>query len=315
VLGGVVMTAAAVPSYRATLKPGQVETIFDFGFFRPVAYGVVRLVMPTSITPNQLTAMSIAAGLAGAALLRFDDPLVTAAGCTLMLVYGVLDCADGQLARARGTSSRLGRILDGMSDYVVGVASGVALSLRLADAMGTPGAILAAAGLASVVLQGTLFDQFKNRYLRRSDSVYREGDDLEETLAAIEALKKEGASPVVVGLHHVYATFLRVQNLASGAREAAPTPERARAYGERLAAVARAAAYLGPSTHLVLLASFLAAGRLDLYIWLRLVAGNAALVALLVERWRRERAIDQDFASTARKRGSGATGSSAASGS
>lgn len=292
------MTAAA-PSYRATLKPGQVETIFDFGFFRPVAHGVVRLVMPTSITPNQITAMSIAAGLAGAALLRSADPIATAAGSCLMLAYGVLDCADGQLARARGASSRLGRILDGTSDYVVGVASGVALSLRLADAMGTPGAILAAAGLASVVVQGTLFDQFKNRYLRRSASSYREGDDVEETLAAIRALEKEGASPIVIGLHHVYATFLRVQNLASKSSEAESSPERARAYGEHLAPVARAAAYLGPSTHLVLLASFLAAGRLDLYIWLRLVAGNAALVALLVERWRRERAIDQDLASSA----------------
>ncbi len=294
---------AAAPSYRATLKPDKVETIFDFGFFRPLAHGVVRLVMPTSITPNQITALSIAAGLAGAVLLRSTTPLANVAGSGLMLLYGVLDCADGQLARARGASSRLGRILDGTSDYVVGIASGVALSLRLADAMGPPGAILAAAGLASVVVQGTLFDQFKNRFLRRSASVYREGDDLAETLAAIEALKKDGASPVVVGLHHVYATFLRVQNLASGAGEAAPSPSLGRAYGERLAPVARAAAYLGPSTHVVLLASFLAAGRLDLYIWLRLVVGNAALAVLLVERARRERAIDQDFGS------SGASGS------
>jgi hypothetical protein len=291
VLGGVVMAAAA-PTYRSTLKPAEIETIFDFGFFRPIAFQVVKLVMPTKLTPNHLTAMSIAAGLAGSVLLRFDSPAATVAGAGLMLVYGVLDCADGQLARARGSSSRLGRILDGMSDYVVGVSSGVALSLRLADAMGPAGALLAAGGLASVLVQGTMFDQFKNRFLRRSGSSYREGDDLEETLAAIAELKKNGGSIVVIGLHHVYATFLRVQNLASSAAEAPPTPAEARLHAERLAPVARAAAYLGPSTHLVLLAGFMAAGRLDLYVWLRLTAGNAALVALLIERWRRERSID-----------------------
>src|SRR5215471_2206861 len=95
VLGGLVTAAAA--SYRATLKPGQVETWLDLAFFRPVAYGVVRLALPTPLSANGMTALSIAAGLAGAVLLRFDSPTPTALGAGLMILYGVLDCADGQL--------------------------------------------------------------------------------------------------------------------------------------------------------------------------------------------------------------------------
>ena len=282
---------AAAASYRSTLKPGQVETILDLGFFRPVAYGFVRAALPTSLSANGMTALSIAAGLAGAVLLRFDDPRATAAGCGLMLLYGVLDCADGQLARARGTSSRLGRILDGASDYIVGTTSGVALALRLSEQLGAPGAWLAAGGLASVLLQGTLFDHFKNRYLSRSRAGYREGDDLEETLASIAEQRRQGASPVVIGLHHVYATFLRVQRLASGAAPAPASEAEARAYGERLAPLAKAFAYLGPSTHVVLLGGFLLAGRLDAYVWLRLTVGNVALLALVLEQRRRENGL------------------------
>ncbi|HVY44799.1 MAG TPA: CDP-alcohol phosphatidyltransferase family protein [Minicystis sp.] len=284
----------AAVAYEKTLKPGQVETALDLAFFRPVAYGLVRLALPTPLTANGMTALSIAAGLAGAVLLRFDTPQATLAAAGLMIAYGVLDCADGQLARARGTSSRLGRILDGASDYVVGVASGATIALRLADAMGPAGAWLAAGGLASILVQGTLFDHFKNRYLSRSGASYREGDDLDETLAAIEQLRREHAGAVPIALHRVYATFLRVQRAlgggAGGAREGAFD---AAAYKERLAPIARGWAYLGPSTHVVLLAAFACAGQLPAYVWLRLTAGNAAMLGLFLEQRRRERDVAQ----------------------
>jgi hypothetical protein len=169
---GAPVTMAAV-TFRSTLKPGQVETPLDLYFFRPAAYLFVRLALPTPLSANGMTAISILCGLAGAVLFRFTAPPTIYLASALTLLYGVLDCADGQLARARGTSSRLGRILDGMSDYVVGVASGVSMSLHLSDTMGRQGVWLAVGGLASILLQGTLFDHFKNRYLTLSASTYR----------------------------------------------------------------------------------------------------------------------------------------------
>ncbi|HEY4116267.1 MAG TPA: CDP-alcohol phosphatidyltransferase family protein [Byssovorax sp.] len=293
------MSAAAAASlgdaYRRTLKPGQVETLLDAVFFRPMAFVVVKLALPTPITPNMLTLASIGAGLAGAYFLRSPTPRDAAIGAGLMIAYGVLDCADGQLARARGTSSRLGRILDGASDYIVGVTSGAALGARLGDELGGPGALLAVAGVASVLAQGTLFDHFKNRYLTRSGAAYREGDDLDETLAAIEALRervRDGAgvgASASLGLHHVYATFLRVQKLASGDAPAPTTPAAAAAYARAVGPVAKGWAYLGPSTHVALLAGALVSGRLVEYVWIRVTAGNAATLALLWLQRGRER--------------------------
>ncbi|MFO0587257.1 MAG: CDP-alcohol phosphatidyltransferase family protein [Polyangiaceae bacterium] len=268
-------------SFRATLKPGQVETPLDLYFFRPAAYVFVRLALPTPLTANGMTLLSIVCGLAGAVLFRFTDPKTVMIASGLTLLYGILDCADGQLARARGTSSRLGRILDGMSDYVVGVTSGVTMSLHLSDTMGREGVLLAVGGLVSILLQGTLFDHFKNRYLTLSGASYREGNDLGETRADIAKLRAEGGSPITLLLFHVYATFLRVQS-ALGRQEKTerPPPEAAARYGKTLAPIARGWAYLGPSTHVLLLGIFACTGHLALYVLLRLTAGNVAMLCL-----------------------------------
>ncbi len=55
--------------------------------------------------------------------------------------------------------------------------------------------------------------------------------------------------------------------------------------------LARAWAYLGPSTHILLLVAFTVGGHVVEYIWLRLVAGNIVLAILWAEQRRRERAI------------------------
>lgn len=277
-------------TFRSTLKPGQVETPFDLYFFRPAAYLFVRAALPTPLTANGMTVISIACGLAGALLFRFTDRRSILAASGLTLLYAILDCADGQLARARGTSSRLGRILDGMSDYIVGVTSGVSLALHLHDTHGPTGAWLAAGGLLSILLQGTLFDHFKNRYLALSASAYREGNDLEETRADITRLAQQGGSPVTVLVFRVYALFLQVQS-ALGRQRATPrpTPEQAARYALALAPVARGWAYLGPSTHVLLLGAFACTGHVATYVLLRLTAGNALMIALFAAQSLQER--------------------------
>lgn len=286
------MTTTTV-TFRATLKPGQVETPLDLYFFRPLAYVFVRLALPTPLSANGMTLLSIVCGLAGAVLFRFTDPKLIWIASALTLLYGILDCADGQLARARGTSSRLGRILDGMSDYVVGVTSGVTMALHLSDTMGPRGALLAVSGLVSILLQGTLFDHFKNRYLTLSGAAYREGNDLEETRADIANLREKGGSPITLLLFHVYAIFLQVQSaLGRQQKTERPTPESASRYGKTLAPIARGWAYLGPSTHVLLLGIFASAGHLALYVWLRLTVANAAMLALFIAQKVAERRVE-----------------------
>ena len=67
------------------------------------------------MTPIQLTLLGMLIGIAGGALL-YGERLGFLA-FALLIIYGIIDSADGQLARMTGQVTELGRVLDGVSGY------------------------------------------------------------------------------------------------------------------------------------------------------------------------------------------------------
>ena len=99
-------------AYRASLKPLEVEEPIDVWVHRPLAYIFARACFRLPISPDLVTAPSIVAGLSSAASLVAEFPHHLQVGGGLLFASAILDCADGQLARMRGTSSLFGRMLD-----------------------------------------------------------------------------------------------------------------------------------------------------------------------------------------------------------
>lgn len=126
-------------------KGEQVEEWLDLRFFRPLGLRVARGLRATPVTADHVTLAGMAVGLAGAGLFYADSPWWNALGLALLVGSDILDSADGQLARLRGTSSRWGRILDGISDTVR--FTGLYLVL---------GARLLANGMAPLVVVGLM---------------------------------------------------------------------------------------------------------------------------------------------------------------
>ncbi|SEG34327.1 CDP-alcohol phosphatidyltransferase [Thermomonospora echinospora] len=95
----------------------------------PVA---IRLALPianrTSITPNQLTAVAFAFGLAAAGCFALAAPGWLALGALLYHVGFVVDCMDGKIARLKGTGTTFGAWLDFMLDRVRDSLCAVALT-------------------------------------------------------------------------------------------------------------------------------------------------------------------------------------------
>jgi len=85
----------------------------------PLANRVVARLAPYPwITPNRLTLISLAVGIAAGLLFAVGgQPALAVGGLTLQLSF-LFDCADGQLARFRGSSSVFGAILDRICDRV-----------------------------------------------------------------------------------------------------------------------------------------------------------------------------------------------------
>ena len=92
-----------------------------------VARVVVRHLVHTPITPNQITALTLLLALLGAALLAKSDAQAANWGAGLFVLARFLDHFDGELARQKGLVSRFGYYFD----YVTGAISYSALFLCL----------------------------------------------------------------------------------------------------------------------------------------------------------------------------------------
>lgn len=79
---------------------------------------LVPLADRLGLTPNQITAASFASSLVAAALIAAAPRSGEAVAALLIAVSFVLDCLDGQLARATHRVSDFGRYLDSLTDLV-----------------------------------------------------------------------------------------------------------------------------------------------------------------------------------------------------
>ncbi|HTK82311.1 MAG TPA: CDP-alcohol phosphatidyltransferase family protein [Bacteroidota bacterium] len=107
--------------FRQSLKSDAyyADEVINIYLLRPLAAGVVWLLYPTRLTPNQLTIIAVLVGCAAAAVYLLDTPSAIVAAGLLVTTKDILDDADGQLARAKQQYSRRGRFLDSIGDFVV----------------------------------------------------------------------------------------------------------------------------------------------------------------------------------------------------
>jgi len=232
-------------------KPGEVEEWVDEKIHRPLARRVVAVLVRTPITPNQVTLLSGAVGVAGGIALfgGAEHPAWLVIAGILLFVSVVLDCCDGQLARARQISSTTGAILDGLADYAVGITFGIGASHYLVHRLGSPWYwLLGLVGIVSSAVQSAMFDHAKTRYIARVGGGYSEREEDVERIARDRAAAWAEGRYGDALLFWVYEGYSRAQH-ASLAIAAAADPV---AYRNANAGRMRAWTILGIGTHFAL---------------------------------------------------------------
>lgn len=132
---------------------------------------VVYLLYPTSVTPNQITVLSLIFGLASAGFYVSGIPDALVWGAIFLYGKVFLDNVDGNLARVRGTTSRFGRFLDSLADFLVTVLVYIAVTNYLVRSTGTQDYwILGLLGLLVCFLQSTFFVFYLVNYTSRVGS-------------------------------------------------------------------------------------------------------------------------------------------------
>ena len=118
-----------------------------------IARVLVRPLVKSPVTPNQLTIFTLAVALTGAGLLATGRPADADWGAGLFVLARFLDHFDGELARQKNMASRLGYYLD----YISGALSYGALFMCLgigfySSPLGNWAIVLGLSGTASAVI-------------------------------------------------------------------------------------------------------------------------------------------------------------------
>ena len=124
------MLAEAREIYYATRK--RHDQLFNTHVMRPLAAGVVVLAAPTSVTPNQLTLVSLGVMVVATTLLALlPDHLGGVVAVLALEVSYLFDCADGMLARHKKIASKEGHLFDFFTDELKALLLAAVLGIRL----------------------------------------------------------------------------------------------------------------------------------------------------------------------------------------
>lgn len=153
---------SALP-HGLAFKSLEIAELADVYFFRPLGFVLARLADSARMTPTQVTIIGALVGVAGGALL-YDERLGLAA-FGLLIVHGIIDSADGQLARMTGRITELGKVLDGGAGYVTHAAIYLAIAAGMLH-RGSDTLILIWMVLAGVatVAQAQMYDYHRTAY-------------------------------------------------------------------------------------------------------------------------------------------------------
>ncbi len=251
-------------------RPIKTDELVDRLFSRPVAWLLVRPLIPTPVTANQVTYVACLSGIPIGVSLALGCGLLAA---ICVAAYLVLDCMDGQLARVRGGGGYLGRAMDGWSDYVAGVALHLGLMVWIAEGQGWIAAValtLMAAG--GMTWASFLLDRYKRRY---SDST-----------GEIDAIKAEAAERGGFAGKLIMWMVPYAEKLDGGV--VVPDTE---AYQVRVRWPMRLWLLGGPTMHVTALAVCAAFDRPALYAF---IAVGPMLVLTLLTLWLQHRAESRE---------------------
>jgi phosphatidylglycerophosphate synthase len=167
----------------------------------PMAKQIVRFLKNTPVTPNQVTYFSVLVGFSSGYAFSFASQASLVLGGILLEITLVLDCVDGQLARAKGMSSEWGRLIDGIAGYFAYLAVIYGLIRGFPEHAQVLKVI---AGL--IIIRAISYDYCKQSLatliLKGYDGMEREIQDTSEKL-------RSQKSPVLV----VYFYYLQAQQL------------------------------------------------------------------------------------------------------
>jgi phosphatidylglycerophosphate synthase len=274
--------------YKQSLKMVEVEEAIDLFFYRPLAFLLVKSIYKTKITPDQLTLGAIVLGLTGGFFYAFGLRQTSIIGALFYILFVILDCSDGQLARLKKNGTKIGRLLDGIADYIVVAAIyvGLAIGYTEGDQPGTILILLAISGV-SITIQSLLVDYYRTRFLDivlNRTNTFKDGiNEYRTEYIKIKNIKGKWLEKNVI---LTYLLYSKIQRSLIGKKKRESTVTAApQDYYNKNRAMIRLWLVMGPSAirTWLIVCSFI--GRFDIYFWVTIAGFNILAIILgLIQR-------------------------------
>ena len=100
-------------------------------FYRRISIYVTKLLLHTSITPNQITVFSFLLAVISCFLFFLGGYFCVLGGATILQLHVVLDCVDGEIAKIKSLQSKEGALLDVALDRVSDILIFTALAFSI----------------------------------------------------------------------------------------------------------------------------------------------------------------------------------------
>jgi len=171
-------------------------------------------------SPNTVTALFIACGLAAGAVIAFGGLATAVAGAILIQGYLLFDCSDGELARWSNRTSAAGVYLDGVGHYLGEAALLTGLGVRAQGHLTLSGGYVSA-GLGAALLAMIVKAETDNVVVARAKAGLPGGhdDDALQPTSSRLALARRLAS--VLRVHRItHAVELSLLILAAAVADA-----------------------------------------------------------------------------------------------
>jgi hypothetical protein len=275
--------------YKKSLKMLEVEEILDLLIFRPPAFLLVKLIYRTPISPNQITWISLFFGVFGAFLITFGTATHYLLAGLCFIIYNILDCSDGQLARLQKSGTLTGRIVDGSADYIVAVTSYLAIGVGFASKSDDPllyWILTVLAGLTNA-LHSLALDYYRNQFLDYAlDRKSILGDDLkqfEEAYNKIIASKKWSPDRFLIWFYLKYSRLqIKMSSKDDDTHKRIYDPQDYYIKNKRMI---HFWTYIGPTTELTFMIICAFLNRWDIFLWVMITVGNIyALILYIMQR-------------------------------
>ncbi len=146
-------------------RPAELQDGLNRHLYHPLARRLAQAVNDTFVTPNMISiAGGVAVILAAIVYSVADSPLAVGIALSLHMLWHVLDGADGDLARLRGTSSPAGEMVDGAADYLSHGILYLMLGYGLHIQIGPLGWAVTASAIVSRIVQASFYETHRRRY-------------------------------------------------------------------------------------------------------------------------------------------------------